>query len=315
MTLPFGAEGFTEADIPRQKGKSFLITGGNSGVGFEAARLLGRAGADVCILCRNARKADAAIEKLRAAAPDARFTSMPLDLSKLDSVRDCIRMIRGRYDRVDGLINNAGVMAIPKRQLTDNGFEQQFAVNVLGHFALSAGLSDLVERAGGRFVTLSSIAHRYAKQIPFDDLTYENGYSPFKAYGVSKLADLMFALELQRRLAHAGKTATSYACHPGYSDTNLVSSGPGRIASVLALPLKAMFAQPAEKGALPVLLAATSPHAEPGGYYGPTGFQEMNGPVGQAEIKPWAQNREAAVMLWDRATELTGARWRIFEQV
>lgn len=309
---PFGPKGFTAADIPSLSGRTYAITGGNSGIGLEAARFLGGAGARVIILCRSDDKARAALEDLRKTTPQGIYDSAPLDLARLSSVRHCADALHQKTDKLDGMINNAGLMFIPRRTVTEDGFEMHFGVNVLGHFALSAAVSDLVEAARGRFVHVASLAHHFAKDgLPLEDLTLSKGYSPMKAYAVSKLGNLIFAIELQRRLAAAGSRATSYGCHPGYSATNLQSTAPGAVATLIMKPLNFLFAQSAEKGALPTVLAAASDKAVPGGYYGPTGPREFKGPVGNAEIKPWASNPEAGRGFWDKATELTKARWPV----
>lgn len=306
---PSGRRGWTEDRLPDLSGKSFLITGGNSGIGFEAARMLGAKGARVIIACRNPAKADAALTQLKAAAPSSRFESMALDLADLSSVRAAATEARRRLDRIDALINNAGIMMIPSRTLTADGFETQVGVNHLGHFLLTALLADKVEASGGRFVIVASTASKFAPGFRFDDLMFESGYSPARVYAQSKLANLSFALELDRRLAAAGARARAFACHPGYSDTALQYTGPGAKAAPLFRVMNGLFAQSAALGALPTVLCAAGSEAEPGGYYGPTGFLELKGPVGKAKIPAPAQDRAAARKLWDLSEELTGSTW------
>ncbi|MBI1366652.1 MAG: SDR family NAD(P)-dependent oxidoreductase [Alphaproteobacteria bacterium] len=306
----FGPRGWTPDRLPDLDGRVFVITGGNSGIGIEAARLLGGKRARVTILARSKEKGEAAVAHLRTVAPGGVFDYAPLLLNDLSSVRLAAKRLRENLAAIDGLIANAGIMMAPQRQMTADGFEMQFGVNHLGHFALAGLLFDLVEKAGGRFVSVSSIAHRFGA-LRFDDLMSGRAYSPTRAYAQSKLANLVFALELNRRLEQGGRRSRSYACHPGYSDTNLQFSGPSRFAALAFRPLNAMFAQPAAKGAVPTVLCAAGEEARPGGYYGPTGFYDMTGPVGAARTAPQARNQQDARRLWDVSEELTGVVWPI----
>ncbi len=306
---PFGHGGWTEDRLPELSGKSFLITGGNSGIGLEAARMLGSRGGRVVIACRNPQKAAAAVEQLRTAAPAGRFESISLDLASLASVRAAASEARSRLERIDALVNNAGIMMIPSRTLTADGFETQFGVNHLGHFLFAALLADRVEASSGRFVIVASTASNFAPGFRFSDLMFEKGYSPARVYARSKLANLSFALELDRRLAAAGAKARAYACHPGWSDTALQFTGPGEKAAPLFRVLNGVFSQTAALGALPTALCAAGLEAAPGGYYGPTGFFELKGPVGAAKIPAPAKDRAAAEKLWTISEQLTGADW------
>lgn len=310
----FGLKGWTPERLPDLTEKTIAITGGNSGIGYEAARMLGARGATVTILCRNREKAEAAVASLKTAAPAGKFDYVLLDLADLSSVRIADKKLRERYSKIDSLINNAGIMMVPKRELTVDGFETQFGVNHLGHFAFAGLLSDLVEAAGGRFVAVASLMHRYCPRIPFDNLMLERGYTPTRAYAQSKLANLIYALELNRRLEETGCTARSYACHPGYSDTNLQSTGPSRFVAAIMKPMNAIFAQPASRGAIPTVLCAAGLEAEAGGYYGPAGFQEMTGPVGAARIGRQARDESAAAHLWETSETLTGVVWPILRR-
>ena len=256
---------------------------------------------------RNQAKARDAISEIRSQLPRAKVSFEPLDLASLASVADCARRLAASYPSVDLLINNAGVMALPTRQLTADGFEMQFGTNYLGHYALTAHLFPLLRRSGApRVVSLSSIAHRTGF-IQFSDLNGERLYSPWKAYNQSKLAMLMFALELQRRSDAAGWNLMSNAAHPGWARTDLIASGPGNaglfsFAAQFAAPL---FSQSAADGALPILFAATSPQAEGGRYYGPSGFSELKGSPAPAVIMPQARSVETAARLWDVSQQLT----------
>lgn len=305
----FGAKGWSSGQLPDLKGKTYLITGGNSGIGLEAARVLGAKGARVVILCRNPEKAQTALADLKKSASAGAYETIALDLSSLASVRAAAAEARKRFPKIDALILNAGIMMTPKRALTADGFETQFGVNHLGHFALAAALADLVEAAGGRFVSVSSIMHKYAPRVRIDDPNFERGYTPVGAYANSKLADLVFALELDRRLKKSGSKASAYACHPGYSDTNLQTTGPSKLIGVLMKPATMLFSQPAAKGALPTVLCAAGAQAEPGGYYGPNGWREMTGPVDRASATRAARDEKHGAELWALSEKLTGAKW------
>ena len=308
----FGNGGWTPNRLPDLSGKNYVITGGNSGIGLEAARMLGEKAARVTILCRSEDKARAAVEALNQKAPEGSFDYVLMDLSDLASVRKAAQQVRGSRASIHGLVNNAGIMMIPKRELTKDGFEAQFGVNHLGHFVLNAELYDLVEAAAGRFISVASIAHKYAHGFHFDDLMFASGYNPVRAYAQSKLANLVYALELNRKLTDSNCASRAFACHPGYSDTNLQTTGPGGIAALLMKPLTAILAQPAKKGAIPTVLCTAGAEADAGGYYGPTGFREFTGPVDRASASPFAKNRVDAERLWTESEELTGANWRIF---
>lgn len=298
---------WTIADIPPQGGKLAVVTGATGGLGYQTAIRLAQAGAEAVLTGRNEAKGREAVSKIRNQFPDAKISFDVLDLASLASVADFARRFATAHASLDLLINNAGVMALPTRQTTADGFEMQFGTNYLGHYALTAQLLALLRRAHQpRVVSLSSIAHRTGF-IQFSDLQGERFYSPWKAYNQSKLAMLMFALELQRRSDAAGWNLISTASHPGWARTDLFANGPGfgliSVASQFAAPL---FSQSAESGALPTLFAATSPQAEGGGYYGPNGLYELRGPPAPARIMPQARDKAAAAKLWDVSQQLTG---------
>ena len=263
-----------------------MVTGASSGLGFEVAVALAQAGADVVVAGRGESQGRWAVGKIRPLAPGSLVRYERLDLSSLSAVADFARRIE-RLDRpVDLLINNAGVMALPKRQVTADGFEMQLSTNYLGHFALTARLFPLLQRGRDpRVVQVSSVAHRVG-EIHFDDLHLERRYTPWRAYSQSKLASLLFAFELQRRsdLYHWG--VMSQAAHPGYARTSLFASGPGAqsLLNRLHKSLGALFSHSAAKGALPILFAATSQGVYPGSYYGPKGAFELAGPAGEAGV-------------------------------
>jgi NAD(P)-dependent dehydrogenase (short-subunit alcohol dehydrogenase family) len=291
--------------VPSQLGRTAVVTGATGGLGYETALALSKAGAEVILTGRDDRKGRSAIEKISHEVAGARLSYEHLDLASLASVADFATRMQARQP-LDLLINNAGVMALPRRQTTADGFEMQFGTNHLGHFALTARLMPLLRRASGpRVVSLSSLAHRTGF-IDFNDLQGVRVYSPWKAYGQSKLACLMFALELQRRSDAGGWNLISNAAHPGFARTNLFASGPGGLLSFatdLAAPL---FGHSAADGARPILFAATSPEARPGAYYGPGGISELRGAPARALIMPQARDEAAAARLWKVSEQLTG---------
>ncbi len=300
---------WTLADMPSQRGKLAVVTG-TGGLGYEDALALARAGAEVVLAGRNAEKGEAAIANIRREVPSASVQFEQLDLASLKSVRAFTDRIGAAHDRLDILINNAGVMVPPQRQVTEDGFELQFGTNYLGHFALTAGLMPLLRRGrDARVVNLSSIAARTG-QIHFDDMQFAQNYVPMAAYGQSKIACLMFALELQRRSVAAGWGVTSLAAHPGVSRTDLLHNAPGRM-SLMGLSRTYLWFlfQPVAQGALPTLYAATAPDIEGGGYYGPNGMMEVRGYPAKANIPGQALDETAASQLWSVSENLTGFRF------
>lgn len=292
--------------LPDLAGKTYLITGGNSGIGLEAAKMLGAAGGKIVIACRNPDKAKAAAQEIDAVSA-AKTNIVQLDLADLSSVRTAAATVKKKYKKIDALINNAGIMQTPE-QKTKDGFEMQLGTNHLGHFLWTGLLFDGVEKAEGRIVTLSSIAHKMGK-IHFNNLMLEKGYNPTKAYTQSKHANMLFGLELHRRLEAVGSPVKSIICHPGYSNTNLQSTGPSGVLNVFYKPMNALIAQPAYKGAIPTVLAAAGDEAEAGHYYGPTGIADARGPVGDAKIIPHAKSKKTAERLWRVSESLVGMPW------
>ena len=298
------AAGWTAKDIPDQTGRTAAVTGANSGLGLVTARELARAGARVVLACRNLDKGHAAVDEIRAAVPEAQLQLEELDLASLASVRGFADRFRATHDRLDLLINNAGVMAPPRRRTAD-GFELQFGTNHLGHFALTTALLDRMEgREDARVVTLSSTAHKMGR-INFDNLAGDRHYFRWNAYGQSKLANLLFALELDRRLRAAGSTVKSLAAHPGYAATNLQSAGPPMVDRLVMKVGNALVAQSDEMGALPILYAATEPGLEGGTYIGPDSFREQRGHPTIVQPNGRARDPETARRLWDVSERLT----------
>jgi NAD(P)-dependent dehydrogenase (short-subunit alcohol dehydrogenase family) len=294
---------WTTAEIPDQSGRVAMITGANSGLGLATARALATAGATVLLACRDVAKA----EQARASLPAARVVA--LDLAALDSVRECASTVKDQYDRLDLLILNAGVMA-PPRRLTKDGFESQIGTNHLGHFALTGLLLELLLAAPApRVVTVSSGAH-YIGRIDFDDLHGERSYRRWRAYGQSKLANLMFCFELQKRATGAGSELKSVAAHPGYAATNLQFAGPAMLheRTVMALSNK-VIAQSPEMGALPTLFAATVPGLPGGTFVGPDGFMEQRGYPHVVSAASKAYDEATWRRLWELSEELTGVHY------
>lgn len=310
---------WTAAEIPSQAGKLALITGANSGIGFHTALELARAGCGVILACRDLVKADAAKERILRLVPSAELEVLALDLASLESVRTAADAFLNSGRRLDRLINNAGVMALPQRRLTKDGFELQFGTNHLGHFALTGRLmpSLLMSAPEGatsplaRIVTVSSIAHR-GGSMDFDNLQWERGYRPWPAYRRSKLANLLFGFELERRLERAKAEAMSVVTHPGVANTNLFAAGPGQGGGLLAriIPLFiALIAQSEAQGALPSLYAATSPDARGGRFYGSDGFRQMRGYPAEVKAETQAYDEQVAARLWQISEELTGVKY------
>ncbi|MCV7181776.1 SDR family NAD(P)-dependent oxidoreductase [Mycolicibacterium murale] len=299
---------WTENDVPDQSGRTAVVTGANTGLGFETAKVLAARGATVVIAVRNVEKGNAAAAQILGAVPRADITVQPLDLGSLQSVRTAAAELKESHPRIDLLINNAGVMYPPK-QTTKDGFELQFGTNHLGHFALTGlMLENLLPVPGSRVVVVASIAHNIRAAIHFDDLQWERGYNRVAAYGQAKLANLMFAYELQRRLATAGAETIAVAAHPGVSNTELMRHIPGS-----SLPfvdkLTGLVTNSPAMGALATLRAATDPGASGGQYYGPDGFRELWGhPVLVSSSK---QSHDVAVQerLWTVSEQLTGVRF------
>jgi NAD(P)-dependent dehydrogenase (short-subunit alcohol dehydrogenase family) len=300
---------WTAANIPPQDGRLAVVTGAG-GLGYEDALALAHAGADVVIASRNPERGAEAVRRIHSQAPSGSARFEVLDLANLDSVAVFARRLLKQTDRLDILINNAGVMVPPKRRVTTDGFELQLGTNHLGHFALTGRLLPLLRATpGARVVSLSSVAAR-GGAINFDDLNAATAYNPMQVYSQSKLACLMFALELQRRSEAGGWGVASIAAHPGVSRTDLLHNGAGRWSvHGMIRSLAPVLFQPVAQGALPTLYAATSPDAHGGGYYGPDRMGETRGYPRPAKIPPLAQDHAAAMRLWDASETLTGVRF------
>jgi NAD(P)-dependent dehydrogenase (short-subunit alcohol dehydrogenase family) len=294
---------WTAADIPDQTGRTAVITGANTGLGYETAAALAGRGARVVLAVRNLEKGKQAVARITAATPGAEVELQELDLTSLESVRAAAARLRSGHDRIDLLINNAGVMYTP-RSTTKDGFELQFGTNHLGHFAFTGLLLDRLLPVASRVVTVSSIGHRIRAAIHFDDLQWERRYSRVGAYGQSKLANLLFTYELQRRLAPHG-TTIAVAAHPGGSNTELMRNLPRPIAAASSLLVEPLM-QGADLGALPTLRAATDPGVLGGQYFGPDGFQEIRGYPKVVASSAQSHDVELQRRLWAVSEELTG---------
>lgn len=299
------------SDSPPLAGRTAVVTG-TGGLGLETATALAAAGAEVILAGRNPAKGAEAVRRIEDAGAGATARFEPLDLASLRSVAAFAERLQAGVGRVDVLVNNAGIMSPPARQTTADGFELQFGVNYLGHFALTGRLLPLLRRsAAPRVVSVTSLAHRYAT-LDFDDLQSQRRYQPGRAYCQSKLAQALFAVELQRRSDQAGWGLASLAAHPGYAGTDLFQNGQGAkslsnlLSRHLVVPL---IGQSAAGGARPILLAATSPDAAGGALYGPTGFMSMKGPPGLNEFAAAATDPQAAARLWALSEELAQVRF------
>lgn len=307
MLIVMGSK-WTVADIPDQSGRTVIVTGANSGLGYDTAAALADKGAQVVLAVRNVDKGKEAVDRIKKTSPDAVVTVAELDLSSLNSVRRASDELRTAHPRVDLLINNAGVMYVPTRETTEDGFEMQFGTNHLGHFALTGLLLDnLLSVEGSRVVTVSSVGHRILARIRFEDPHFETGYNRVRAYGQSKLANLMFTYELQRRLALKGAPTIAAAAHPGFSDTELMRYIPVFVPDIAWK----VFTQPADKGALPTLRAATDPDVQGGQYYGPDGIGEVKGHPKLVASSAQSHDQDIQRRLWTMSEELTGVTYPV----
>jgi NAD(P)-dependent dehydrogenase (short-subunit alcohol dehydrogenase family) len=305
---------WTADEMGDLSGKTFVVTGANSGIGYEAALALASKGGTVVLACRNMSKGNVALDGIRKAVPDSKIELAALDLGSLRSVRDFADAFLRTHERLDVLINNAGVMAIPRR-LTEDGFEMQLGTNHLGHFALTGLLlGRIVRSVPARIVNVSSMAHTLGT-FDANDLHLERGYAKWAAYGRSKLANLLFTYELERRLEGRHPDVIAVACHPGYAATNLQSVGPEMTGSgvgkaVMALS-NALFAQSARRGALPTLYAATAPDVHGGDFIGPDGpFHAMGAPAKQRSNRR-SYNLDLAKSLWEASVRVTGVDYAL----
>ncbi len=308
----FGPEGWTPDRVESLAGKTFVITGGNAGTGFEASRIFLAKDANVVMLNRNPEKSTAAIEKLKqefGANSEVRFVRM--DLADLSSVRAAAEEVLKTVPKIDALICNAAIAQVPTQEFTIDGFESQLGTNHYGHFVLCGMLFDRIEDTRGRIVVVASLGYKMGlKTMQFDDMNWDLNYHPNRTYCHSKLAQMMFAYELQDRVKEANKCVRVFVCHPGSSATSLISTSGGmgtRIAWWLLS--KSPMVQCAEKGAYPEVMCATEEGLEQRAFHGPTGRMEVAGPVGKGTLKPYAVEKDVMTRLWGVSEKATGFKW------
>ena len=307
----FGPNGWTPERLGSLAGKTYIITGANAGAGFEATRVFLSSGAKVVMMNRNANKSTAAIATLKQEfGSDADVTFVRMDLAVLDSVREAAAEVMEKVPHIDALICNAAIAQVAKQQITVDGFESQLGVNHFGHFLLCGLLFERVEESKGRIVVVGSNGYKMgAKRIQFEDLNFDKNYTPWASYAQSKLAQMMFAYELQRRIQAADKSVQVQVCHPGASRTNLLQDTASRFDKVVWSVLS-LLAQSAEKGSWPEVMCATEEGLESAKYYGPTRF-EMVGPIGECPLEEFALNQEMAAKLWTLSEQKTSLNWSL----
>lgn len=315
-TNPFGAKGWTPQNIGDINGNTYLITGANTGAGFQAARILLSKGAEVVMLNRNEAKSQNAIKELKESlGANVSVSYILMDLSDLASVRRAAAEVNNKVEKIDALICNAAIAQVPTQKHTKDGFESQLGVNHYGHFVLCGSLLDRVEASQGRIVIVGSEGYKMGiKTIQFDDMNWDKNYNPMNTYCHSKLAQIMFGYELQDKLKAAGRGVKVFVCHPGSSATSLIKNSGGlRDRIIFGLMAKTPLVQSAEKGAYPEVMCATASTdvLNEKAYYGPTGLMQWRGPVGECKLEPHAQEKKVAVKLWEVSEKETNFIWNI----
>lgn len=308
----FGPKGWTPERLGSLKEKTYVITGANAGTGFQATRIFLSKGAKVVMLNRNAEKSTAAVNKLKDEfGPDAEVSFIRMDLSELASVRAAADKLLTAVPRIDALICNAAIAQVPTQKLTVDGFESQLGTNHYGHFVLCGMLFDCLDESDGRIVVVASLGYNLGiKTIQFEDMNWDNNYNANTVYSQSKLAQMLFAYELQDRIQAANKRVEVYVCHPGSSATSLISTSGSRLMrAVWWLMTKSPMVQTAEQGAYPELMCATEEKLEQRALYGPTGRMEFVGPVGKGTLNKHAYDKPTMQKLWDVSEEATGFVW------
>lgn len=308
---PFGPTGWTPERLGRLEGKTYLVTGANAGAGFEATRAFLTRGARVVMLNRNPEKSAAAIETLKGElGVDADVSFIRMDLAVLDSVRQAAAEVLETVPQIDALICNAAIAQVAEQQITVDGFESQLGVNHFGHFLLCGLLLERVEASKGRIVVVGSNAYKMGlKRIQFDDLNFDDKYTAWNSYAQSKLAQMMFGYELQRRVRAAGSDVEVHVCHPGASKTNLLKDTASRFNKIVWAISSRIIAQSAEKGSWPEVMCATEEGLKPETLYGPTKRMEMVGPIGECPLLDHALDRDMATKLWTLSEQKTGLTW------
>ena len=310
---PFGPKGWTPERLTSQRGKTFLITGANVGTGFEATKLLASKGARVVMLCRNPQRAHNAIELIKQEQPDADLVFIQLDLSSLESVRKAAEAIKDQVDNIDALICNAAIAQVAVQKRTDDGFERQMGVNYYGHFLLTGLLFEHIKDSNGRIVVVSSLGYRMGhKRIQFEDLDFDKNYHPNNTYCHSKLAQMIFAYELQRRVQSNDINVQVHVCHPGASRTTLIRDDANFMTKMLTrILMYSPMSQSAEKGSWPLVLCATEDGLQEETFYGPTERGEFVGIIGKSELQDHALDRTVATQLWEVSEKNTGLSWSL----
>ncbi|MSU89853.1 SDR family NAD(P)-dependent oxidoreductase [Rhodobacteraceae bacterium 2CG4] len=310
----FGPEGWTPERLGNLAGKTHVITGANTGAGFQAARILLSKGAKVVMLNRSAEKSAVAVRELKQEyGADAEVSFVRMDLAELASVRAAAEEVLKTVPRIDALICNAAIAQVPTQKFTKDGFESQLGTNHYGHFVLCGMLLDRIEEAKGRIVVVASLGYNMGiKTIQFDDMNWDRNYSPNPVYSQSKLAQMMFAYELQDRVKAAGRNVAVHVCHPGASATSLISTSGGRMTRLTWwLMTKTPFVQSAAKGAYPEVMCATEDGLEQRALYGPTGRMQTGGPVGKGKLEPHAHDKPVMARLWEVSEQATGFHWAL----
>ena len=311
-TKTFGKKGWTPERLGSLSGKTYLITGANTGAGFEATKILLSKGAEVVMLNRNEKKSNKAIDDLKEQlGANAKVSFIKMDLAALSSVRNAANEVNKRVPKIDALICNAAVAQVAKQTFTPDGFESQLGINHYGHFLLINLLFDKVEQTRGRIVVVGSEGYKMGlKTIQFDDMNFDKNYHPNNTYCHSKLAQIMFAYELQHRIKKANKAVKVYVCHPGASKTSLINKDAPLITRIMWSILSASpMVQSAEKGAYPEVMCATEDNLKQQAYYGPTGRMNWGGPVGECKLEPFALDRTIAGKLWEVSEKETHCQW------
>ena len=314
MTTIDALPGWTPDHLDSLEGKTYLITGATAGAGYEATRILLSKGAKVVMLNRSAEKSADAVSRLKQEfGTDADVSSVRMELADLASVRAAGEEILATVPRIDALICNAAIAQVPSQKLTVDGFESQLGTNHFGHFVLAGMLFDRIDESHGRIVVVASLGYMMGlKTIKFDDMNWDNDYNANSAYSQSKLAQMMFAYELQDRVKAAGKNVEVYVCHPGSSATSLIkTSGSLAMRFTFYLMTLSPLVQSAEKGAYPEVMCATADGLEQRALYGPTGRREWVGPVGKGTLKPYAYDKAVMQQLWTRSEQATGFHWNV----
>lgn len=311
--IKFGQKGWTPEQLGTLKGRTFIITGGTSGAGFEATRLFLSKGAKVVMLNRNIEKSNNAIATLKQEyGKNANITFVQMDLAVQDSVKKAAVEVLKKESKINALICNAAIAQVAKQEITVDGFESQFGVNHLGHFLLCGLLFNRIEKSNGRIVVVGSNAYKMGlKRIQFEDLNFDKKYTAWNSYAQSKLAQMMFGYELQRRIQEVGKSVQVHVCHPGASRTNLLKDTASCFNKILWSTISPIIAQSAEKGSWPEVMCATKEDLDAEKLYGPTKRADMVGAIGECQLDEIVLNRKMASKLWEISEQLTSFKWQI----